>query len=280
MVKIITDSTSDITREQAKAMNIEIVPLRVLFGEKVYMDGVDLSSEEFYELLDKAKVMPTTSQPSPEDFLPFFNTAAENGDSVVVILISSKLSGTLQSALIAKEITGYNDIHIIDSNSTIVGLRLLVEQAVQMRDNGMSADEIATNIMDMSQRVVLYALVDTLEYLYKGGRLSRAAKIAGTLLGFKPIITLKDGELSLLGKARGTKSALTTLLEYLDNSPAAQPGVPFYFGYTAIPEKCNMLRELATEKYKIESSRVCPVGSTVGTHVGPGACIIVYLAIK
>ncbi|MGE4353737.1 MAG: DegV family protein [Oscillospiraceae bacterium] len=280
MIKIITDSTSDISREEAEKLGVTVVPLRVLFGDTAYMDGVDLGPDEFYERLSKARELPTTSQPSPEDFVPIFRAVAEKSDSAVVILISGKLSGTTQSAAIAREIVGYEDIHVIDSDTTIVGMRLLIDQALKMRGSGISAGMIAENIRDMVPRVVLFAMVDTLEYLYKGGRLSRAAKIAGTLLGFKPIITLKDGEIKLLGRARGVKNALSAMLGYMDESPAAQPGVPFYFGYTAIREKCDTFRELAGKKYDTSLFSVCPVGCTIGTHVGPGACIVAYLAKK
>lgn len=277
MIRIITDSTSEISQERAKKLGIEVFPLQISFSGETFKDGINITHDEFYKKLAVSKNLPTTSQPAPDAFVPLFLDAAEKGDSVIAIMISSKLSGTLQSVHIAKEISGYDDIHIIDSLNVVTGLQLMVEQAAALRDSGKTVDEIVAAVNSMIPRIAFFALVDTLEYLYKGGRLSRAAKIAGGFLGFKPILTLIDGELKVVGKARGTKKGITAMLDKLDTIPAPAIGTPFYFGFTENDEKCTLLREQVCEKLNIENEIVSPVGCTIGTHAGPGACIITYL---
>lgn len=276
-VRIITDSTSDISLEQAKKKGITIVPLKVIFGDKEYREGIEISMEGFYDKLVEADKLPTTSQPSPDDFLNHFIQAKEAGDSVVVILIAGKLSGTFQSATIAKEMAEYSPIYIIDSLTAITGLRLLVDQAVKMRDQGSEAAEIADAIEGLKEKVVLLALVDTLEYLHKGGRLSKSSAILGTLLKFKPIITLKDAVIGVVDKERGTNKGIARILEAIDEFGAIDQAYPVYFGFTAENSKSLVLQEKVIEKYALHNTELFPVGCVVGTHVGPGACVITYI---
>ena len=278
MIRIITDSTSDISISEGKQMGVGIVPLTVNFGEVSYKDGVEISNTEFYERLIGAQQLPTTSQPSPEDFLPLFEEVKAAGDSAVVITLTSQLSGTYQSAMIAKQLCEYEHIHIVDSTSAAVGIRILVNEAIKMRELGMGAEEIAKVLRKMSSRLVLYVMVDTLDYLYKGGRLSKTVKIAGGLLGFKPILTLKDGMIELKGTGRGSKQAIAKLLELTAEEKPIADGQSYYFGYTHIETACDMLRAQAKEKFKVENEQICPVGCAIGTHVGPGASVIAYLS--
>lgn len=279
-VRIITDSTSDISPEKAKAMGITVVPLKVIFGDKEYKEGIDITIDGFYEKLVTSEKLPTTSQPSPDDFLEYFNQAKEANDSVVVILIAGKLSGTYQSAAIAKEISEYQDIHIVDSLSAITGLRMLVNQALLLKDQGRNAEQIAAELEELKDRIVLLAMVDTLEYLHKGGRLSKSSAILGSLLKFKPIITLKDGAIGVVDKERGTNKGIARILEAIDEFGAIDQDYPVYFGYTAEDSKTLMLKDRVTEKYALKSSEMYPVGCVVGTHVGPGACVITYIRQK
>lgn len=279
-VRIITDSTSDISQEKAKAMDITVVPLKVIFGDKEYKEGIDITMDGFYEKLVTSEKLPTTSQPSPDEFLEHFTRAKEAKDSVVVILIAGKLSGTFQSATIAKEIAEYEDIHIVDSLTAITGLRLLVNQAILLREQGKNAAQIAKILEDLKDRIVLLAMVDTLEYLHKGGRLSKSSAILGSLLKFKPIITLKDGALGVVGKERGTNKGIARILEAVDEFGAIDQSYPVYFGYTAEESKALILREKVMEKYSLKDSQLHPVGCVVGTHVGPGACVITYIRQK
>ena len=276
-IRIITDSTSDISKEQAKELGLTIVPLKVIFGEQEFRDGIEITIDGFYKKLVETEKLPTTSQPSPDDFLDHFNQAKEAGDSVIAILISGKLSGTVQSALIAKDMTNYSDIHVIDSLNTITGLRILVEEAVKLAKQGKGVQQIVDEIEQLKDRIVLLGMVDTLEYLHKGGRLSKSSAILGSLLQFKPIITLKDGVIGLVGKERGTNKGMAKMLESVQEFGAIDMNYPVNFGYTAEDSKCQMLKEKADNMFQIKNSQVHAVGCVVGTHVGPGACIMTYI---
>lgn len=276
-IRIITDSTSDINLEQAKSLGITVVPLKVIFQDQEYREGIEISIEGFYEKLVASDKLPTTSQPSPEDFLFHFQQAKADGDSVVVILVAGKLSGTLQSATIAKEMSEYSQIYIVDSNTTITGLRLLVEKALLLRQEGMAAEKLAATLEKLKDRIVLLAMVDTLEYLQKGGRLSKSSAIIGSLLNFKPIITLKDGAIGVVGKERGTNKGIAKILETMEEVGAIDQSYPVHFGYTAENSKALQLMDKVTEKYNLKNMQMHPVGCVVGTHVGPGACVITYI---
>ncbi len=276
-LRIITDSTADITTEQAAQMGITIVPLKVIFGEKEYRDGIDISIEGFYEKLVTAEKLPTTSQPAPDDFLKYFEEAKKVGDSVLVILISSKLSGTYQSAVIAKEMCEYSEISIVDSITTITNLRLLVEHAIKLREQQIPMVQIADELEELKQRTVLLAMVDTLEFLHKGGRLSKSSAILGTLLKFKPIITVKDGVVSVVDKERGTNKGIARILEIIDEYGSIDKNYPVMFGYSSEDSKALMLQEKVIEKYDLKDTRIYPVGCVIGTHAGPGACFITYI---
>ncbi len=271
-IKIITDSTSDINLDLAKELDITIVPLRVIFDEQEYFDGVDITNEQFYEKLVVSKNLPTTSQPAPEQYIPYFEEAKAKGDSVIVITISSKLSGTYQSAVIAKDMAEYEDIHIVDSLTVTLGLQLLVRKAITLKNQGMSAEAIAVQLENTKTKVKLYALLESLEYLKKGGRLSGMSAFAGGLLNIKPIIEVRDGEVSLAARARGLSGGYSKLFELITQDKGINRNEEVCIGYSA--KKDNM--EAFINNYKntlnlhdfIES----PICSVVGTHTGPGVC--------
>lgn len=275
MVRIITDSSSDMSAAQAQQLDVGMVHMAVTFDGVPFDTRSDVDFSQFYAKLEKSKTLPTTSQPSPEEFVPFFEQAKENDDSVVVILISEQLSGAMQSAMIAKNLVQYDDIHIINSRQTIIGLRLLVEQAVQLRDAGKTACEIAQHLETIKNKVKLIAIVDTLDYLYKGGRLSKVSKIAGGMLNFKPIITL-DGILAVLAKERGAAKAIARVISLIDTDKINR-SIPFYVGYTGNDTLCRQLMETLSMKDTFDEVCRCPVGAVVGTHVGPNACAVAYL---
>lgn len=276
-VRIITDSTCDINKIEEQLMGINVVPLKVLFGDKEYREGIDITMETFYKKLIETDKLPTTSQPAPDDFIKYYNEAKEAGDSIIVILIASKFSGTVQSATIAKDIVDYDDIHIIDSTTTITGLRILVEEATKLRDQNVEAKEIVDKLNGLKDRIVLLAMVDTLEYLHKGGRLSKSSAILGTLLKFKPILQVKDGVIGVLGKERGVNKGIAKVLELMDEVGEIDYDYPVYFGYTAEDDKGIMLKEKASEKYGLTNTNLYPVGCVVGTHAGPGASVVAYI---
>lgn len=277
MVKILTDSASDITLAEAIDMNVDMVPLRVNFGHKPYDQFLDADFTEFYRMLAQEKELPVTSQPSPADFLPVFSRAKKDGDSVVAILLSGAISGTVQSAHIARDMAEYDDIFIIDSRQAIMGQRLLVEYAVSLRSRGLTAAEIAIFITEASRRIRLYGAVDTLKYLRRGGRIPKTTELLGTALGIKPVLELVDGSLEVVGKARGNAGATTAMLKLVEEHSDFDPAAPVYFGYTATDTLCRNFQKLLCSRFKLKNTRICPVGGTVGTHIGPGAFAIAYL---
>jgi len=275
-IKILTDSTSDILPQEAAQRGLALVPLRVAFGEELFRDNVDITHSEFYAKLAQAEALPTTSQPTPDDFLPFFEAARDNGDQLICILLSGGLSGTVQSATIAKDIADYDDIYVVDSCQAVIGLRLLVDLACLLRDEGKSAAEIVAELESARQRVRLYAMVDTLEYLHKGGRLSSASAVAGTLLKVKPLISL-NSTLSVVGKAMGIKAALKQLMGYLGEELKNDPRLPLYLGYTCTEGNCQQFQALVAETYPGLATEIHSVGAVIGAHVGPGATTFAYL---
>lgn len=276
-IRFLTDSTADILPREAAERDIDVVPLKVLFGETAYRDGLDLDHAAFYQMLAGADTLPTTSQPTPEDFLPCFEAARRRGDTLICPLLAASLSGTCQSALIARDICGYENIHIIDSTTTVLGLRLLVDLGCALREEGLGAGEIVARLEEARGRIRLLAIVDTLEYLHKGGRLPAAVSIVGGLLRVKPIITLKDGALGLVGKGMGAKGSLSAMLDLVGDSLTTDPRLPIYYGYTGRDDLCRQFMARTEEKFGPHRHEVHGVGSVIGAHAGPGAAVIVYL---
>lgn len=271
-VQILTDSTSDILPEEAEQKGVRVVPLLVNFGEEAFRENVEITHQEYFRRLAQAESLPTTSQPTPQDFLAHFEQVRDAGDSLVCVLLASKLSGTFQSAQLAKELSGYDEIYIVDSQQALCGLRMLVDFACVLRDEGLSAREIAEQVESASHRVRLFGIVNTLEYLHKGGRLPASMAVVGTLLKVKPLITLREGEVGILGKGLGVKNGLD-----MGDEIHPEPRLPLYFGYTQTHNLCDQLRERVVEKYHPARVEQNSVGAVVGTHVGPDGAVVVYL---
>ena len=272
---ILTDSTCDIDNDYLKVLNVETVPLKVIFGDESYLDGIDISKKEFFAKLAASSANPTTSQPSPEDFLAIFNRRKQNGDELVYIGLSSVLSGTLQSARIAKEMCGYDSIYIVDSLITTAGLDLLTRVACQMRDDGENAKIIAEEIEKLVPKIRLYAYVDTLKYLVRGGRLSKTAGAIGGALGIKPLITVADGAVLSIGTARGQKNAFEKLCSIV-NDADIDTTKPMMLTFTENEENMHMLEMYMNENGVKYDWLYGEVGSVIGTHVGPGAAAVAY----
>lgn len=276
MIRIITDSTCDLRPARREALGIDVVPLSVHFGGEVFQDGVDITNEEFYRRLVQAEKLPTTSQVNPEAFAELFRTYVDQGDQVVGIFLSSAMSGTCQSALIARDMVDKGEIHIVDSRTVTFALGLLVEQAAALRDAGHTAAGIAGRLTALLGRVRLLAVVDTLKYLKMGGRINAATAVVGGLLGINPIITVENGLVESVGKARGRKAAFQWMADFLKKE---QPDLsfPVSFGNSNAPEamaECMaFFREAVAGAQILESD----IGSVVGTHAGPGATGLVYI---
>lgn len=279
-VKIIVDSTADLMPEVAA--RVRIVPMTIHFGEKEYISGVDIDAKLFYEKLVESDVLPTTSQPTPFVFTQAFQETVNTGDAVVCITVSSKLSGTYQSAVIAAaDFPG--KVFVVDSLTAAIGGGILTEYALRLADSGLGAEEIARKLLQKRERVHVLALVDTLEYLKKGGRISSTVAFAGGLLNIKPVITVSEGEVKLLGKARGSKQGNNLLTQEIKRAGGVDFGKPLLLGYTGLSDAVlqkYILDSAALWEGKAEKLPVSIVGCVVGTHVGPGAVAVAFFAAE
>lgn len=274
-VKIIVDSTSDLI-ESVKEQ-VEVVPLTVRFGEEEFIDGVTIDHKMFYEKLIESDVIPTTSQATPSSFVPYFDKVNQSGDSAVVITLSSKLSGTYQSAVIAAE--DYENIFVVDSASVAIGSGILVELAVKMANDGFTAEEIVEKLEKEKNNVIIVAMLDTLEYLKKGGRISAAVAFAGGVLNIKPVVCVDKGEIKMLGKARGSKQGNNLLVQEIEKAGGVDFGKPVLLGYTGLSDA--LLKKYVEDSKELWSHakaelNCAVIGSTIGTHVGPGAVAVAF----
>ncbi|MBQ5666637.1 MAG: DegV family protein [Oscillospiraceae bacterium] len=275
-LKIVLDSTSDLVPELLG--KFEIVPLTVNFGEEEFIDGVTITREEFYAKLIESDVIPTTSQATPEAFERVFKKLVENGDEVLCITVASKLSGTYQSACIAaEEFPG--KVRVIDSKSVAIGSAILAEFALSLLEKGLSAEEIEKELIKKREDIIIVALIDTLEYLKKGGRLSKTAAFAGSLLNIKPVVSVEDGKINVLGKARGSKQGSNFLIKEIEKAGGVDFSMPLLLGYTGhdpyMLEKYKEDSRFIWEG-KVENLRETCIGSVIGTHVGPGAIAVAF----
>ena len=276
MIRIIVDSSADYNKEELEAKQMTLVSLTITLDEKTYLDGVDITRDQLYEWLMESKGFPKTSQPSPEDFAKHFENAKAAGDDVICILLSSALSGTCQSAHLAKSMADYDNIHIIDSLSATHVIRFLAEKACQMRDAGNSAEEIVTVLEDLKKRTKVIAAVDTLEYLCRGGRVSRTAAAIGNLANLKPIITVNpEGEVAVLSKCVGKNKSMSYILYALQECELDE-NYPIYSIYSYGVENCIALEaKVVNAGYLLHSRK--QVGATIGCHVGPGAFGVLFV---
>lgn len=276
MIRILTDSTCDLTPDQRKDLAVEVIPLRVHFGQEVYRDGVDITNADFFARLRTADTLPHTSQVNPDEFVTFFRPYLEAGDEVVGIFLSSKLSGTFQSARIAADELGApKGLHLVDSNAVTFGLGLLVAMAARYRDTGMTAGDIAAAVAALSPRLRLYAVVETLKYLKMGGRISPATAVVGGMLGVTPILSVRDGVVEAAGKSRGRKGAFQWMEKRLEAEPM-DPALPMAFGHTDAPEAMAAIKDYFLPILHPQDVLEGPIGAVIGTHAGPGATGFAY----
>ena len=274
-VRIIVDSSTDVSEEYRE--KIQFVPLTVRFGDKEYLDGVELSKHQFYEMLVESDALPTTSQATPAAFAEYLESVASAGDSAVVITLSSKLSGTYQSAVLAAE--DYPNIYVVDSQSVAIGTGVLAQYAVELAQQGMGAEEIAQELTQQREKVCVVALLDTLEYLKKGGRISKTVAFAGGVLNIKPVVTIQDGAVALIGKARGSRNGNNLLVEKIREAGGVNFGRPVLLGYTGLSS--TLLEKYVEDSKALWADHVdkldgCLLCSVIGTHVGPGAVAVAF----
>ena len=273
--RIIVDSTADLMPEYKE--RVHTVPLTVNFGTEEYIDGVTIEHKTFYEKLIESDVLPTTSQATPDAFMKEFDKVKEAGEAAVVITLASKFSGTYQSATIAAE--DYENIYIVDSSSAAMGSGILVELAFRLLDEGKGAEEIAAILEEEKKKIVVVALVDTLEYLKKGGRISKAVAFAGGVLNINPVLSVIDGEINMLGKACGSKMGNNLLVQEIDKAGGIDFSKPVLLGYSGISDA--LLKKYIEDSRHIwegnlDEVRYTTVGSVIGTHAGPGAVVVAF----
>lgn len=274
-IRIIVDSTADLTKEYKE--RVAIVPLMVRFGEEEYVDGVTIDKKTFYERLIESDVLPTTSQATPDGFIQAFDEVQAAGDAAVVITLSSKLSGTYQSACIAA--AEYDNIYVVDGGTAAIGSGILVELAFRLLEEGLTAAEIAARLEEEKKKIVVVALVDTLEYLKKGGRISSAVAMMGGMLNIKPVVAIDDGAIQILGKARGSKMGNNLLVQEIEKAGGVDFSKPVLLGYTGISDAL-LLKYIEDSKHIWEGNlpeiRYEIIGSVIGTHAGPGAVAVAF----
>lgn len=273
--RIIVDSTADLMPEIKE--RVEVVPLRLYFGEEEYVDGVTIDHKTFYEKLIESDALPTTSQATPAMFLKEFEKVEKAGEAAVVLTVASKLSGTYQSAMIAA--SEFENIYVVDTTSVAMGSSILVELALKLMDEGRDAEEIAQILEEEKKKIVVVALLDTLEYLKKGGRISKTVAFAGGVLNIKPVVSVIDGEINMLGKARGSKMGNNLLIQEIDKAGGIDFSKPVLLGYSGISDAL-LLKYIEDSRHiwegKLEEVRYTTVGSVIGTHAGPGAVVVAF----
>ena len=279
-IRIVTDSASDILPPHRPELTV--LPMCVSFGGEQYLDGVELSHRQFYEKLIEGEALPTTSQIAPGQFEDAFRAAVDAGETVVAVVLSAKLSGTWQSASIAAE-SFPGRVFVVDSENATIGERILVERALELVDQGLEAADIAARLEEEKKDICLVALLDTLEYLKRGGRISPAIAMVGGILSIKPVVAVQEGEVVMLGKARGSKNGSNLLVQEIEKTGGVDFARPHLLGYAG-------LNDMLLQKYIEDSSElwaghtdslpIATVGGTIGTHVGPGAIAVAFFRRK
>ena len=277
-VRIIIDSTVDVANQYRNRFTV--VPLTVTFGETEYIDGVTLDKMEFYRMLEKSPVLPRTSQATPDSFTKVFRDLKDREEEAVVITVTSKLSGTYQSARIAAE--DFPNVRVVDSRNVSIGSGVLAEYALHCAEEGMGLEELTELLIRKRDDICLLARLETLEYLQKGGRISRTAAFAGGMLNIKPVISTRDGELVMLGKARGSKKANNLLIESIQKN-GIDFSQPLLLGYSGLSDE--LLQSYISDSRAIWEGNVDPLEQTqlcsvIGTHAGPGAVGVAFFRKK
>ena len=277
MVRLVTDSAADFQPSELKGLNIACIPLTVFFGETEYQENINLTKDQFYELLLHSGELPKTAQPSPQILMDLFEDARDKGEEILYITISSQLSGTYQNAMMTRNLVDSPLCHVYDGANATGGQRLLLEYAAKLRDQGLDAAAIVKALDAIRSRVTLHACIDTLEYLYKGGRISQTTYKLGTLANIKPIISVEDGAVTIPAKAISMRKGMDYLVKKAQEI-APDPNFPIYVMYTNNRSVAETLMErLAAAGIQVSKDRIIQVGAAIGSHIGPDACGLVYV---
>lgn len=279
-VQIITDSTSDLTEQEQRELNVHMLHMRVIFEDGVYTDGVDITKEQFYEKQAQAKILPKTTQVNPQEYCDAFEPLLAGGDEVVAIIMSSRLSGTFQSAQIAKDMAkGGERLHLVDSLNVTIGEGLLVREAVRMRDAGATGAQIAAALEELKHRVRFVAFIGTLKYLKMGGRISTSTAVLGTMLGISPVVAIVDGEVKSVGQVRGKQKILSYTLDFFREYPVDSRHC-VVFGHSRCLKTMEVYRDKCVQALGIRDYAWDELGAVIGTHSGPGCYGVAYIGLK
>lgn len=276
-IRIVIDSTSDVTNDIIEKYNIKMVPLTVNFEKESFLDKIELNSKDFFEKLAASEKLPTTTLVSPGAFVEAFSEILMEGDQVLGLFLASEFSGTYDSARMAKDMIGSNDIHIIDTRSVCLGSFALILEAIELVQQNKTIEEVVEELEKLKDNIVAIAALDTLKYLEKGGRLSKGQAVVGSLLNIKPIIGIKDGKLSVIEKTRGKNKTIKWIDEWIEknNYDLSDKTVLLFHGNSY--EQLKLLRETIEDKYKIKNIIEQEVGPVIGTHSGPGVLGVGFL---
>lgn len=279
-VRIIVDSTADLP--EGVGDRLTVVPLSVRFGDEEFVQGVDITNRQFYEKLVESDVLPTTSQATPYQFEQAFSQAVEAGDTVVCITLSQKLSGTYQSAVVAAA-DFPEQVFVLDSESVAIGAGILAQLALSLAEQGKTARQVYDCLLEERKKIRVLAMLDTLEYLKKGGRISKTVAFAGELLQLKPVVSLEGGEIKMLGKARGSKQANNLLVQLIGKVGGVDFSRPLLLGYTGLSDELlqKYIRDSAALwEGQTQTLPQTIIGSVVGTHAGPGAVAVAFFSAE
>ncbi len=274
-IRMIVDSTADLMPEYKQ--RVKVVPLTVHFGEEEYFDGITIDHQTFYQKLVETDVLPTTSQATPAAFAEQFKQAKAANEACIVLTLSAKLSGTYQSARLAAQ--DFDNVYVIDTETAAIGAGILTELAFRYIDGGMDVKTVVEKIEQDKKKIVIVALVDTLEYLKKGGRLSKSVAFAGTVLNIKPVLSVIGGEIKLLGKAMGSKRGNNLLVQEIEKAGGVDFTKPALLGYTGLSDA--LLKKYIEDsrplwENNLDEVRYATIGSVIGTHAGPGAVAVAF----
>jgi len=279
MIKIITDSASDFLQAEATKLGVTVMPIKILFKEKEYLDGITIDNKTFYKKLIESDEFPKTTQISPYEYEQEFKKYKDQ--EVIVITLSKKLSGCYQSATLASK--GYPNVRVIDSKNVTIGQQILVKYAVGLIAEGNSADEIVEKVESAKKDLCVIAVLNTLEYLKKGGRISATSAFVGTLLSIKPVVAVKHGKVEMIGKARGSKNGNNMLRKIVKDNGGIDETLPYKVAYAGLSD--SIMKKYLNDSQDLYTAPISEVpvgmiGATIGTHIGPGAVAVAFFKNK
>ena len=275
MIKIVTDSVADLPKELCEQYDITVVPLQIIFGDDIYLDGIDLTHQEFFAKIEQSEKLPTTSQPTPQEFAKIFEKEVDAGNDVIVITLAKVLSGTIRAAQLAKEIVGRGSIDVIDSQSACMGQGLIVLRAARMAQEGRSKEEILEAIHRDIEDSRAFVMVTTLDNLIKGGRLLPAAGAVANILNIKPMIEIDaKGHLINTAKVRGVHKGLQHIIKRMKEEREDYSDATIFIAYSKTTTNADMLKGMIEENFQVKEIFLCPCGSVIGTHIGPEAVAV------